>query len=115
MSDTKQERKKIRGFELTDETQSKAAVLLDDMLVRVKARIPANPALALIKKNIDKIDELNRQGATLAQIFVQLDKGLKMGISASSFVQYVRRIRKEIGSEMYVSREQSKSKTKVKT
>ena len=58
MSDNKQERKKAKGkdtaFELTEETQSKAAALLDDMLVRVRARIPSNPALALVKQNIEK-------------------------------------------------------------
>ena len=116
MSGLKQNHKKTKGkdtaFELTTETQAKAELLLNDMLAKVKARIPTNPALALVKQNIGLIDELSKEGATLAQIFGQLDKGLKMGISASSFVQYVRRIRKEIGSEMYVSREQYKSKAK---
>ena len=111
MSD-KQDKKKAKAktFEMTDETQAQAESLLNDMLARVKARVPANHALALVKQNINIIDELNREGATITQIFGQLDKSLKLGISASSFVQYVRRIRKEIGSEMYVSREQSKSK-----
>ena len=117
MSDNKQERKKAKGkdtaFELTEETQTKAAALLDDMLVRVRARIPSNPALALVKQNIEKIDELNKEGATLAQIFEHMNKGLKLGISASSFVQYVRRIRQETGSELYVSRKQHQSKNKA--
>lgn len=119
MSDNKQERKKSRGnntaFELTEKTQSKAAALLDDMLAKVKARVPLNPALALVKQNIEKIDELNKEGATLAQIFEHMNKGLKLGISASSFVQYVRRIRQETGSDLYVKREKGKSKTEARS
>lgn len=114
MSDTNEKKKaKAKAFELTDETQAKAEALLSDMLGKVKARVPANPALALVKQNIGLIDELSKEGATLAQIFTQLDKGLKMGISASSFTQYVRRIRKEVGSELYVAREQHKGKNKA--
>lgn len=117
MSGEKQGKKNIQSkmsaFELTDEVQEKAEALLSDMLKKVKSRVPLNPALALIKQNIKQIDEINREGATLAQIFEHMNKGLKLGISASSFVQYVRRVRQETGSELYVKREQHKSKSKA--
>lgn len=97
-----------------DETQAKAASLLDNMLAKVKSREIQNPALAIIKQNISKIDDLCRAGATLKQVYEHLNNGLKLGISASSFVQYVRVVRKEVGSELYVPREQKQRKENAK-
>lgn len=114
-SDIKKKTAKAKGKLLvaTEETQAQAAAILDKMMVSIKAHTE-NPALAVIKQQIGKIDELNKAGATLNQIYNQLNDGLKLGITASSFTQYVRKIRQEVGSELYVPRGERKNKDKSK-
>jgi len=101
--DKKKEKRAV--LELDDATIEKAGTLLDEMLEEVKSRKVQNPALALIKHNISKIDALCEAGATLSQVYEKMNRQIKLGISASSFVQYVRRVRQETGSKLYVPRE----------
>lgn len=95
---------------VTEETQAQAAEILDKMLVAIKAHTE-NPALAIIKQQIGKIDALNKAGASLNQIYEHLNSELKLGITPSSFTQYVRKVRQEVGSELYVARGPRKPKT----
>ena len=82
------------------ETQAKAKSVLTELLLKVKAKEVQNPALAIVKEQINLIDELQQNGATLAQIYEHLNNQIKFGITAASFTQYVRSVRKETGSSM---------------
>jgi len=97
-------KQKNEAFECNDKTLNKADAVLTEMLSEAKSRQPKHPVAALIKQKIAQIDELSAEGASLTEIYERLDKALALGISFSSFVQYVRGIRREVGSKMLVTR-----------
>ena len=97
-------KQKNAEFECNDKTLNKAGAVLTEMLAETKTRLPKHPVAALIKHKIAQIDSLSAEGASLTEIYERLDRALVLGISFSSFVQYVRGIRRETGSKMLVTR-----------
>ena len=93
-------------LELNDKTLKKAADALIAMKEEFSKRVVKRPAEELIRQNIEQIDELSKIGASLPQIYERLNKSVSLGISANSFAVYVRRIRKEVGSDQYNQRTQ---------
>lgn len=113
MSDNQKKKKsgKEKAILIADnETQSKVNAILDEMLSE-KREQKGNVVLAIIKQNLSKIDALCKKGFSLAEIYVKLTKQIPLGISSSSFTQYVRKIRQEVGSDLYKAREQKTSKS----
>lgn len=96
----KKQKVKVSKFIADAEAQAKAKSVLQNLLEKVKAKEVQNPALAIVKEQINVIDELQKNGATLAQIYEHLNNEIKFGITAASFTQYVRSVRKETGSSM---------------
>ena len=93
-------KQKVSKFIADAETQAKAKAVLQELLLKVNEKVIQNPALAIVKEQINVIDELQTKGATLAQIYEHLNSALKIGITSASFTQYVRSVRKETGSPL---------------
>lgn len=106
---TRTKKEKIT-FELSEKTIAIAEMLVAQMQKEAKEQAPKNQAAAFIQQYIKQIDSLSEAGFTLSQIYERFNQKLKLGISASSFVQYVRAVRKETGSKFYRTVEQRKSK-----
>jgi len=106
--------KNKQKFECNEWSLDKADAVLSEMLSEEKARLPKHPVAALIRQKIAQIDELSAEGASLIEIYGRLNSALLLGISLSSFVQYVRGIRRETGSKMYVSRKKKMRETEEK-
>lgn len=98
------ETKKEVVLELNAKTLKRVDEAFAAMREEFTKRVPKRPAEELIKQKIGEIDEMAKLGAKLPQIFERLNKAVPLGISANSFAVYVRRIRKEIGSEFYTPR-----------
>ena len=84
---------------LTEKDIKKAGAILDNIVVQQK-----NPVLRLIEENLEKIDELQKQGASLKLIYNELNKELNLGITYPSFSTYVYSTRKKVKSELYKER-----------
>ncbi len=96
--------KKEVQLELNDKTIKRAGDALAAMKEEFSKRTPKRPAEELVRQYITEIDELSKLGASLLQIYERLNKVVPIGISANSFAVYVRRVRKETGSERYSKR-----------
>ena len=91
-------------LELNTKTIKRAGEALAAMKDEFSKRTPKRPAEELIRQYINDIDELSKLGASLPQIYERLNKAVPLGITPNSFAVYVRRVRKEIGSERYSPR-----------
>ena len=92
----------MKKKELTDKDITKAGTILDNIVVKQK-----NPIIRLIEENLNKIDELQKQGASLKLIYNELNKELNLGITYASFSTYVYSTRKKLRSELYSPRKSS--------
>jgi hypothetical protein len=79
---------------------------MKDMLSAAPAVLRQNYALTVVRKNIAAIDEMSKRGASLTAIYNKLNNAAAVGVTANTFVQYVRQVRQETGSVMYRSREE---------
>lgn len=95
----------MKKKELTDKDITKAGTILDNIVVKQK-----NPIIRLIEENLNKIDELQKQGASLKLIYNELNKELNLGITYASFSTYVYSTRKKLRSELYSPRKSSTEK-----
>ena len=100
--------KKEIQLELNEKTLKRASDALLAMKEEFSKRTPKRPAEELVRQHIELIDELSKLGAKLPQIYERLNKVVPLGISANSFSVYVRRVRKETGSEFYSKRSTKK-------
>ncbi len=104
--DTKKKRshKSATGV-VTDEVLKKVSDALREMSEEIKQRtIEQKPAEVLIRANLKEIDAMTKNGTTINQIYERINKVFKLNISAASFGVYVRKIRKECGSELSAKR-----------
>ena len=91
-------------LELNAKTIKRAGDALATMKEEFMKRTPKRPAEELIRQYINEIDELSKLGASLPQIYERLNRAVSLGITPNSFGVYVRRVRKESGSERYSPR-----------
>ncbi len=97
---------------VTDEIRKKVSDALKEMSERVvKRTVEQKPAEILIRDNLKHIDKMTKDGATLAQIFEQINKVFKLNISVASFGIYLRRIRIEMKSELAPKKRVKKEQT----
>lgn len=111
MNDSEKKTTKKKVLKADEKTIEKVSGVLDQLLLEI-AEKSVHPAEAIIRKNIEKIDALARKKMTLAQVYERLNRQIPLGISAASFTQYVRKIRQEIGSDLYVPRKSERKKEK---
>lgn len=107
--------KKETQLELNQKTIKRAGDAFAAMKDEFTRRAPKRPAEELIRQYISEIDELSKLGASLTQIYERLNKAVPLGISPNSFSVYVRRVRKEIGSDQYNQRSTQKQNAEGKT
>ena len=100
-------------YKHNDKAVSTANKLLDDHMNRIQNK-SLNQPFCTIRAVIGKIDELTDAGSSLGKIFEVLNGGLRLGISRSSFVQYVKAARRESGSKHYKLRAKNKTKTEAR-
>ena len=115
---TKEENKnelKTNSLELNQKTLEKAGKVLATAKEEFSKKKAKRPAEELIRYYIKDIDELSKIGASLNQIYERLNKAVNLNITANSFAVYVRRVRKEIGSDLYTQRTTKNRNTKDKT
>lgn len=97
---------------VTDEIRKKVSEALKEMSERVvKRTVEQKPAEILIRDNLKYIDKMTKDGATINQIFEQINKLFKLNISVASFGIYLRRIRIEMKSELAPKKRVKKDKT----
>ena len=77
----------------------KAGAMLDKVKIKSKS-----PAMKFVETYIEKIDSLQKQGASLRNIFLTVDSGAKLGVTYVTFQRYVHEVRKEKGSPLYTPR-----------
>lgn len=106
---------KSATLELNEKTLAKSKEVLETMLEEVKNRAPKKPAETIVKENIELIDKLSKSGVSLPIIYERLNKAIPLGITSASFTQYIRNVRKMVGSDLYVERRKQKSKKKEDT
>lgn len=108
----KKKRNQKNAQVVTDEIRKKVSEALKEMSERVvKRTIEQKPAEILIRDNLKHIDKMTKDGATLAQIFEQINKVFKLNISVASFGIYLRRIRIELNSELAPKKRVKKEQT----
>lgn len=86
----------------------KAAAALEQVKIRKKT-----PVMQWIEKHIDKIDDLQKRGASLRNIFLTVNNSAKFGVSYVTFQRYIQTVRKEKGSELYSPKLEKKTVTQA--
>ena len=103
----------LATLEINDKVIAKSKQVLESMLEEVKNRAPKKPAETIVKENISTIDKLSKSGVSLPKIYERLNKEIPLGITSASFTQYVRNVRKQVGSELYKELGKRKSKKQI--
>lgn len=83
---------------------AKADAALDQVVTRKKPVV-----IQWIEQNIDKIDGLQEDGASLRNIFLTVNESVKLGVSYATFQRYVQFVRKEKGSPFYSPKAEKKA------